>query len=163
MDALAKLLDQPTPTPSPTHSFDPSKILHSLAAAKPTPDASATVAAAAPQGLPQHNAPKMSLSMKVAMDSWFQDVYRGCWSPPPPPPGDKYVAQIRVEFDGQGALTGQPLLANPPSDPAWRAYAESARRAVLKCNPLHIPPQYAPFYDEWRTKLIHFDPDTEQG
>ena len=163
VDALAKLLAQPAPTPSPTHSFDPNKILHALAADKPTPNPSATVASAAAQGLPQHNAPKMSLSMKVAMDSWFQDAYRGCWSPPPPPPGDKYVAQIRVAFDGRGALTGQPLLANPPSDPAWRAYAESALRAVLKCNPLHIPPQYAPFYEEWRTKLIHFDPDTLQG
>ena len=165
VDALAKLIDQqtPSPAPSPTHSFDPNKIMRALAAPKPTPDATATMASAAPLGLPQHNSTKMSLSMKVALDSWFQDAYRSCWSPPPTPPGDKYIAQIRVEFDGQGKLTGQPLLANPPSDPAWRAYAESARRAVLKCNPLRIPPQYAPFYDEWRTKLIHFDPDTELG
>ena len=165
VDALAKLIDAqtPSPAPSPTHSFDPTKIMRSLAVAKPTPEPTATVASAAPLGLPQHNSAKMSLSMKVELDSWFQDAYRSCWSPPPTPPGDKYIAQIRVEFDDHGKLIGQPRLANPPSDPAWQAYADSAIRAVQKCDPLQIPPRYAPFYDEWRTKLIHFDPDTELG
>ena len=58
---------------------------------------------------------------------------------------------------------GAPALVNPPSDPAWRAYAESAMRAVLKCNPLHVPPQYVPYFEQWRVKTVHFDPQDAQG
>ncbi len=165
VDALAKLIDAATPEPTPTKTakpFDPNAIAQALNAAKPAPAPAATLASAA-QGMPQHSAAKMSLSMKVALDNWFQDAYRACWSPPPTPPGEKYIAQIKVEFGADGALTGAPSLANPPSDPAWRAYAESARRAVLKCNPLRVPGQYAPFFDEWRTKTVHFDPDNALG
>ena len=51
-------------------------------------------------------------------------------------------------------------LLNPPSDPAWRAHAESAMRAALKCNPLRVPPQYAPYFEQWKTKTVHFDPQS---
>jgi colicin import membrane protein len=166
VDTLAKLIETPTPMPTRlSRPFDPNAISRSLSAIKPvaTPSAVATEASAAAQGLPQHNAPKMALSMKVGLDNWLQDAYRGCWSPPPTPPGDKYVAEISVEFAADGSLAGQPKLINPPSDPAWRAYAESARRAVLKCNPLKIPQQYSPFFEEWRSKTVHFDPDNELG
>jgi colicin import membrane protein len=36
-------------------------------------------------------------------------------------------------------------------------------RAVLKCNPLHVPPEYAPYYEQWRTKTVHFDPQSALG
>jgi hypothetical protein len=38
--------------------------------------------------------------------------------------------------------------------------AQSAVRAVLKCNPLRVPPKYAPYFEQWRTKTIHFDPQS---
>ena len=58
---------------------------------------------------------------------------------------------------------GQPVLVNPPSDPAWRPHAESAMRAALKCNPMKVPPQYAPYFEQWRSKTIHFDPRDALG
>jgi colicin import membrane protein len=50
-------------------------------------------------------------------------------------------------------------LVNPPSDPSKRSLAESAMRAVRRCNPLHIPSLYQPFYEEWKGRIVRFDPD----
>ena len=58
---------------------------------------------------------------------------------------------------------GRPVLLNPPTDPAWRAHAESAMRAVKKCDPLKVPAQYAPYFDQWKVETIHFDPRETQG
>jgi colicin import membrane protein len=106
----------------------------------------------------------MSPSMSAAIDGWLTDAYLRCWQPPPTmPEGARYIAEVRVAFNVDGSLSAHPMLVNPPSDPAWRAYAESAMRAVLKCNPLQVPPQYAPFFEQWRTKTVHFDPENALG
>jgi hypothetical protein len=102
--------------------------------------------------------------MSAAIDGWLTDAYLRCWQPPPTmPEGAKYVAEIRVSFNADGSLSAHPALINPPSDPAWRAYADSAMRAVLRCNPLQVPPQYAPFFEQWRNKTVHFDPAEALG
>jgi hypothetical protein len=31
-------------------------------------------------------------------------------------------------------------------------------QAVQACDPLPMPAQYRSFYEEWKTKTIHFDP-----
>ena len=96
-----------------------------------------------------------------ALDSWFIKSYLRCWTPPATlPPGEKYAAQIRVLHNADGSLTGGPVLVNPPSDPAWRAYADSAVRAVAKCNPLQVPARYLPHFEQWRKMTLHFSPDS---
>ena len=106
----------------------------------------------------------MSPSLSAALDAWLTDAYLNCWTPPPTmPEGERYVAEVRVAFNADGTLAGPPKLVNPPTDPAWRAHAESAMRAVLKCNPLHVPPQYAPYFEQWKTKTVHFDPQSALG
>ena len=77
--------------------------------------------------------------------------------------GPLYVAEVNVVFNSDGSLAGAPRLVNPPGDPAWTAHAESAVRAVLKCNPLRVPPEFAPYFEQWRSKIIHFDPTSEAG
>jgi hypothetical protein len=74
------------------------------------------------------------------------------------PRGDVYVAQIKVVFNPNGSLAARPLLLNPPTDPAWRPFAKSAMQAIKKCDPLHFPPQYAPYFDQWKVSTFHFDP-----
>ena len=126
--------------------------------------ADATPTGATPQGLPNQHAARMSLSLSAALDAWFTEAYLACWSPPPTTPeGERYIADVRVIFNPDGSLSGQPVLLNPPRDPAWRAHAESAVRAVLKCNPLKLPPQYAPYFEQWKSKTIHFDPESALG
>jgi hypothetical protein len=151
--------------PKPAHNFDPNAIAKLIGQGKTATAApSQTAAAATPQGLPHHDAPHMSMSMASALDAWLTESYLNCWTPPPGmPDGDTYVAQIKVVFNADGSLLGRPVLLNPPSDRAWRAHAESAMRAVRKCDPLKVPAEYMPFFDQWKIETIHFDPRETQG
>ena len=94
-----------------------------------------------------------------AIDEWLTAAYLHCWTQPSAPAGGDYAAQIRVNHNVDGALTGAPVLVNPPSDPAWRAFADSALQAVKKCSPLRIPPKYAASYGQWKKVTLHFSPD----
>jgi uncharacterized protein YecT (DUF1311 family) len=147
--ALAKLAAS---APPPSQTNPP---------AQPT---SETTAAATPEALPNQGVARMSAALSAAFDEWLIKTYLSCWTPPTAPPGgERYMAEVRVDFNADGTLASAPALLNPPSDPAWRAHAESAVRAVLKCNPLHVPPEYAPYYEQWRTKTVHFDPQSAMG
>jgi hypothetical protein len=152
--------------PKSAHYYDASAIAKLIGQSKPSTPAIAPsqTASATPQGLPHHDAPRMSLSLASALDAWLTESYLNCWTPPPGmPEGDTYVAQIKVIFNPDGSLSGRPVLLNPPTDPAWRAHAESAMRAVRKCDPLKVPAQYAPYFDQWKVETIHFDPRETQG
>ena len=152
--------------PKPSHNFDPNTIAKLIGQSKPSTPAVASTQTAAltPQGLPHHDAPHMSMSMASALDAWLTESYLNCWTPPPTTPeGDTYVAQIRVIFNPDGSLSGRPVLLNPPTDRAWRAHAESAMRAVRKCDPLKVPAEYMPFFEQWKVETIHFDPRETQG
>jgi hypothetical protein len=176
-DQLAKLLEDPKPddqpkpparpksadTPTETkRAFDINSIAKLLEQSKPSKNEQ--VASTTPLGSPTQNMQHMSPSLSAAIDGWLTDAYLRCWQPPPTmPEGAKYVAEIKVAFNADGSLSARPLLVNPPSDPAWRAYAESAMRAVLKCNPLQVPPQYIPYFEQWKNKTVHFDPENALG
>jgi colicin import membrane protein len=158
---------EPTPEkPKPAHNFDPNTIAKLIGQSKPSTPAIAPTqtAAATPQGLPHHDASRMSMSMASALDAWLTESYLNCWTPPPGmPEGDTYVAEIRVIFNPDGSLSGRPVLLNPPADRAWRAHAESAMRAVRKCDPLKVPAEYMPYFEQWKVETIHFDPRETQG
>jgi hypothetical protein len=146
------------------------------ARAAPTPsrpleaqgDRQNSVLAATPLNLPRDNSPSaapikaavakpISTGPDPALESWFVASYLKCWAPPANlPVGEKYGAQIRVVHRADGSLASAPRLVNPPMDPEWRAYADSAVRAVTKCNPLHVPPQYAAQFDQWRKMTLYF-------
>ena len=92
-----------------------------------TKPATRTPTPASNLGAPEQHAQRMSPSVAAALDSWFKDAYMNCWSPPPTTPeGETYIAEVQVEFNSDGSLAGQPVLVNPPSDPAWKPHAESA-------------------------------------
>ncbi len=156
---------EPAPErPKPSHNFDPNTIAKLVGQGKTSTPAPTQTGAVTPQGLPHHDAPHMSMSMASALDAWLTDSYLNCWTPPPAmPDGDTYVAEIKVVFNPDGSLSGRPVLLNPPADRAWRAHAESAMRAVHKCDPLKVPAQYMPYFDQWKIETIHFDPRQTQG
>ena len=165
-----KFIDPPTERPKepekpkPARNFDPNSIAKLIGQGKTPTAAPSQTASATPQGLPHHDAPHMSVSMASQLDAWLTESYLNCWTPPPGmPDGDTYVAQIKVIFNPDGSLSGRPVLLNPPSDKAWRAHAESAMRAVRKCDPLRVPAEYMPFFDQWKIETIHFDPRETQG
>jgi len=165
-DLIAKVVEREKAEPEPrktTRAYDPAAIAKLIGETKPS-SAASSAAAATPQGLPRHNAPRMSVSMAAALDAWLTESYLNCWTPPPAMPGgDVYVAEIKVMFNVDGSLSTRPVLLNPPTDPAWRAHADSAMRAVKKCDPLRVPPEYIPYFEQWKVETIHFDPRETQG
>lgn len=128
-------------------------------APKPAPPA-AVVATAAPEPPARAEPPaRMTSSQQAGFDAWLIKTYLACWKPPPQPAdADPYVAQVRLAFNPDGSLARPAKLVNPPSDPALRPQAKSVMIAVQNCNPLPVPAQYRPFYEQWKTKTLHFNP-----
>jgi colicin import membrane protein len=109
-------------------------------------------------GAPNASAQKMSPSLSDALNGLLMEQYKACWNYLPLSNGPKYVPWIRVAYRPDGSLAGEPVLTNPPSDPVSRALAESAMRAVRRCNPLKIPDRFKPFYEQWKEWKVGFDP-----
>lgn len=114
-------------------------------------------------GSPTASAAKMSPSMWGQLDGLMQEQYKRCWSFLGLDSGKRYVPQIRLAFTVTGRLAVRPVLLNPPADPALKPLAASAMRAVRKCNPLRIPARFAPFHDEWKARILRFDPKEMLG
>ncbi|HUB63220.1 MAG TPA: cell envelope integrity protein TolA [Methylocella sp.] len=110
-------------------------------------------------GSPMANAAKMSPSLWDQLDGLLQEQYKRCWNFAGLGGQQKYIPEIHVQYTPDGSLIGQPVLLNPPSDPNLRSLAESAIRAVRRCDPLHIPIQYQPYYDQWKGRIVRFDPE----
>lgn len=110
-------------------------------------------------GSPTASAAKMSLSLWDQLDGLLQEQYKRCWNFIGRSGQQKYVPEIHVQYTPEGALIGEPQLLNPPSDPNLRALAESAMRAVRRCDPLRIPAQFQPYYEQWRGRIVRFDPE----
>jgi hypothetical protein len=163
-DEIAKALARDKAQDKPRRnapSYDPKAIAKLIGQSKV---ADAEPRAAQQQGLANHHAAHMSVSLENALNEWFRDSYKNCWNlPPTNPAGENYVFDVRVTFNSDGSLAARPVMLNPPHDPQWQAHADSVMRAVLRCNPLHIPAQYAPYFDQWRTKIVHFDPSSADG
>jgi hypothetical protein len=133
----------------------------------PQPPARPTVAAAflvpvpapAPPPAPIEPPARMTPAQQAGFDAWLIKTYLGCWKPAAQPPdADLYVAQVRLAYNSDGSLAKPAKLVNPPSDPALKPQAKSVMLAVQNCNPLPVPAQYRPFYEQWKTKTIHFNP-----
>ncbi|MBL8587833.1 MAG: cell envelope biogenesis protein TolA [Methylobacteriaceae bacterium] len=144
----------------PPSKYDPASIRKMLS--RETPQQSAAtgreVSRTASLGTATANAPRMSPSLWGQLDGLLQEQYRECWNKLGFD-GQSYVPQIRVTYNADGSLASQPVLVNPPGEPALRALADSAMRAVQKCNPLKIPPQFAPYHAQWRARTLRFDPE----
>jgi hypothetical protein len=103
---------------------------------------------------------RMSPSQQAGFDAWLVKTYLTCWKPArTPPDSDLYVARVRLAYNPDGSLAKPAKLVNPPSDPALKPQAKSVMAAIENCNPLPVPAQYRPFYEQWKTKTIHFDPE----
>ena len=167
-DQLAKLIeakraeerarpDKPDET-APSR-FNPADVRNAISRERPQQRA-----AAAPQpsqtaalGSPTARAERMSPSMWGQLDGYLQEQYRTCWNKFGFD-GQTYIPQIRVLFNADGGLAAEPVLVNAPGDTAEKALADSAMRAVRRCDPIKIPPQYAPYHAQWKARTLRFDP-----
>ena len=125
----------------------------------PTPPAAIATAKAAIEPAPIEPPARMTSAQQAGFDAWLVKTYLQCWKPArQSADADVYVAQVRLAYNPDGSLLRPAKLVNPPSDPALKPQAKSVMAAVQSCNPLPVPAQYRPFYEQWKTKTIHFDP-----
>lgn len=112
---------------------------------------------------PDRAAPSRSQARSVPMTISEKDAIRyqiqKCWSiPAGARDAENLIVRIKVFLNTDGSLSKAPEIVggNLTGDPFYRAAAESARRAILKCAPLKNLP--ADKYSRWREITLTFNP-----
>jgi outer membrane biosynthesis protein TonB len=149
--------EKPKPPP-PVASLD--SILKSVEKIKPRsePDQAQQVIKRLSSATPQHLASpdaQMTISEK---DALRRQIER-CWNVPAGAKNAKDLKiEIKVALNPDGSVQGDPSISDMArygSDDFFRAAADSARRAVLVCQPYQLPPEK---YSAWRDVTLIFDP-----
>jgi len=80
-----------------------------------------------------------------------------CWSPPPGiDANSRLYVVLRVLFKTDGSMVQVPTLVEGSASPLGPALAESAKRALLLCQPFTmLKPEH---YDQWKDLELKFDP-----
>lgn len=150
--------DQPLPPkkppPKPQPKFDADKIAALLDKRDPQ-----RVAAAGPElneaslGSASGTAAQLSQSEIDALRARL----RQCWNPPVGAADvQKHYVVFRVLFRRDGTLQTNPVLVEAPPSQIGPVLAESAKRALLQCQPFTM--LKAEHYDQWKDMQITFDP-----
>jgi colicin import membrane protein len=111
----------------------------------------------------QNNAPSLGLASgeatRLSQNEFdaFRKRLEECWSPPPGVDSTtKLSVVLRVVFKSDGSVARAPDLVQAPASPLGPAMAESAKRAILRCQPFKmLKPEH---YDQWKDIEINFDP-----
>ena len=85
-----------------------------------------------------------------------------CWSPPPGVDANsKVYVVLRVLFKPDGSLSHDPVLVEATASSLGPALADSAKRALLLCQPFTmLRPEH---YDQWKDLQLDFDPRVMLG
>lgn len=85
-----------------------------------------------------------------------------CWSPPPGINADsKVIVSLRILLKQDGSLAQQPVLVEATPSPLGPPLAESAKRAVLACQPFTmLKPEH---YEQWKDLQLDFNPQILLG
>ena len=139
-----------TPPPQPQkpkeRTFDQTKIAALLDKRDPSRQAATgeTMNSNAALGLAHGRAADNSASW----GAMFLEQVNRCWKVPYggiESQKPQIVIDIRLKRDG--TLEAPPVPEGTPATPYLRAYQESALRAVIECQPYHLPPAS---YDDWK-------------
>jgi len=85
-----------------------------------------------------------------------------CWSPPPGiNASSKIYVVLRVLFKQDASMSREPVLVEGSASALGPALAESAKRALLLCQPsTMLKPEH---YDQWKDLELKFDPQELLG
>ena len=85
-----------------------------------------------------------------------------CWSPPPGiNASTKIYVVLRVLFKPDASMSREPVLVEGTASALGPALAESAKRALLLCQPFTmLKPEH---YDQWKDLELKFDPQELLG
>ena len=85
-----------------------------------------------------------------------------CWSPPPGIDAtSKLYVVLRVLFKADGSMSQEPVLVEATASALGPALAESAKRALLLCQPFTM--LKSEHYDQWKDLELKFDPQELLG
>jgi colicin import membrane protein len=134
------------PKPKAERTFDQSKIAALLDKRDPTRQALTgdTLNSNAALGLAKGKAADNS----ATWGSMFKEQVERCWKKPYggiESQNPEVAFEIKLKRDG--TLESEPVPEGTPATPYLRVYLESARRAIIECQPYNLPPQ---FFDEWK-------------
>jgi colicin import membrane protein len=150
--AKAKAAQQP---PKPQPQFDPSKIAALLDKREPTRQASVgeELSLSPSLGKSDGRAAQLSQSEIDALRKRLGE----CWNPPPGASnGGQLKVVLRVLFKPDATVATAPQLVMATASPFGPAMAESAKRAILTCQPFTmLRPDH---YQLWKDIEITFDP-----
>jgi hypothetical protein len=87
----------------------------------------------------------------------FRRRLEECWSPPPGVNNTSNLQVVlRVLFKPDGSVARPPELVSAPAAALGPAMADSAKRAILRCQPYKmLKPEH---YEQWKDIEINFDP-----
>lgn len=135
-------------------AFDPNKIAALLDKRSPQRQAAAgaTLNSTPSLGLPSGSAATLSQSEIDALRAQIQ----ACWNPPAGVlEAKELIVRIRLQLREDGSLSANPTLLNHGSHPIFQIAAESAMRAIKRCQPYKLP---IAKYAVWRDVEVTFDP-----
>jgi colicin import membrane protein len=139
----------------PTPKFDADKVADLL-----NKQQAKRVASAGPELNPE---PSLGQSAATAAQLSLSelDAFRRrlgqCWTPPPGVDRTTNLQVIiRVQLKSDGSVAKPPDIVSGPASALGPPMAESARRAILSCQPFKmLSPEH---YDQWKDIEITFDP-----
>ncbi len=112
-------------------------------------------------GAQTSGAQRLDARTVASLEQAIRAQLRHCWNPPI---GGADVANmtavLRIRLNRDGSIAAPPELVSQTGATAGnaafaRAFVETARRAVLRCSPLTLPPE---LYSWWRDFELNFDP-----
>lgn len=141
VSSLSNLIDKALPK-AKVKPLDTSKLATSIEAATPK---SATID------------PRTAATLREAIRA---QIFL-CWNPPIGGADVRDMTVVlRADYAKDGTIIGLPKLVSQSGATAGnadyaRVFADTARRAMLRCSPLKLPPK---LYDNWKTIELNFDP-----
>jgi hypothetical protein len=154
--AYAEKTPPPPKKPAPpAPKFDPKRVEALLDKRDPTRTAAAGEAVnnAASLGLANGQAAQLS---QTELDA-FRRRLEQCWTPPlGVDTNSKLRVVLRVLFKPDATVARPPELVAAPASALGPPMAESAKRAILRCQPFNmLKPEH---YEQWKDIEINFDP-----
>lgn len=159
-EALKKEQVKPPPTPPkkpPPPKLDLSKIENKLALLDKREQrrhaAAGDVINTQPTlGTPTGRAASLSQSEIDALRAQIQ----ACWNPPAgATDGKELIVKVRLMLNQDGTLSGEPSVVNSGGSGFFQVAAESAMRAIRRCQPYKLP---IAKYEVWKDVEVTFDP-----
>ena len=106
--------------------------------------------------------PSLDKRLTLSEEDAIRAQFMQCWSIPLGIPyDDTMVVKIKIFLNTDGSLLKPPEVVqhermNKPSEKYFRTLAESALRAVRRCDPIKLPDPER--YDNWKNLQLNFDP-----